>query len=254
MLHDHILDAFWDYRNKVDCWRLRSLSGFRTQVLGYEVKSTLNRLAFNVLNLSKLFFDKHYHDKDDKCFAYEQTGSLDDKEAIRVKRETIKNNNLRYFVGCKLRNRSQHGYMPVSQLSSGFKLRQGDAQEFIFFKIEFDCEQLKKLGIPKYRLKPNIKLDLTEILDGYVHAVSEMHMHNRSLTEEKRSKSEEYLSELIDRSLARESGCSCFVDLRTTGEVDEYIGMDCFELANHLRKKHPYAIDYSKLAFGLDGY
>lgn len=182
MLHDHVLDAFWDYRNKVDYWRLRSLAGFRTQVLSYEVKTTLNRLAFNVLNLSKLFFDKHYHDKDGRCFVFEQTGSEDDREKVRNKRENIYRENLRYVVGCKLRNRTQHGHLPVSQFSSGFKLRKADSQEFIVFNITYNYQELKRLDVPESRIQPEIKLDLTEILDGYVHSVSEMQIHNRTLT------------------------------------------------------------------------
>lgn len=254
MLHDHVLDAFWDYRNKVDYWRLRSLAGFQTQILSYEVKTTLNRLAFNVLNLSKLFFDKHYHDNDGRCFVFEQTGSLADREVVLTKRENIYRENLRYVVGCKLRNRAQHGHLPVSQFSSGFKLRKTDSQRFIVFNITFNYQELKRLNVPESRLQSEIKLDLTEILDGYVHAVSEMHMQNRILIEEIRSRSHEYLTEILSSALAPENGESCFVDLQSSEDESEYIGLDCFTLAEHLRKKHPYAIDYSRFAFGLGGF
>lgn len=252
MLHDQVIDAFWDYRNKVDYWRLRSLAGFRNQVLRYEVMSTLNRLAFNVLNLSKLFFDKHYYSKG-TCFVFEQTKSEDDREKVEVKRESIYKENLRYVVGCKLRNRVQHGHLPVAQFSSGFKLRKTDNQKFIVFNITFNYQELKELEVPESRLLPDIKLDLTEILDGYVHAVSDMHLHNRVLTEVVRSRSYEYLSETLSSVMATENGEMCLVDLQTSEGESEDIGLDRFELAKILRNKHPYAIDYSRFAFGLDG-
>lgn len=253
MLHDQVMDAFWDYRNKVDYWRLRSLAGFRNQDLSYEVKSTLNRLAFNVLNLSKLFFDKHYH-TNGKCFVFEQTKSVDDREKVKVKRESIHEQNLRYVVGCKLRNRAQHGHLPVSRFSSGFKSRKTDKQEFIVFNITFNYQELKELGVSESRLRPEIELDLTQILDGYVYAVSEMHLHNRALTEVIQSRSYEHLRETLSSALAPENGDSCFVDLQSSDSESEYIGLDCFKLAENLRTKHPYAIDYSRFAFGLGGY
>jgi hypothetical protein len=253
MLHDQVMEAFWDYRNKVDYWRLRSLAGFRTQILSYEVRSTLNRLAFNVLNLSKLFLDKHYQ-VNGRCFVFEQTKLIADREKVEANRIDIYKENLRYFVGCKLRNKAQHGHLPVSQFSSGFKLRKADGQKFIVFNITFNYQELKELGVSESRLLPEIKLDLTEILDGYVYAVSEMHLHNRALTEGVRLQSYEHLKETLSSALASEESDSCFVDLQPSESESEYIGLDRFELAERLRKKHPYSIDYSKFAFGLDGY
>lgn len=184
VLHDQVVEAFWDYRNKVDYWRLRSLAGFRAKILSYEVKSTLNRLAFNVLNLSKLFLDKHYHKDKDVCFAFRQTGSPEHKKSVSIIRQKILDKNVRYLIGCKLRNRSQHGQLPISQFTSGFKLRKTDEKRFATFNVTLNYNDLKRIGVPESRIKQDTKFDLTEILDGYIHAISEMHLHNRELTEE----------------------------------------------------------------------
>jgi len=254
MLHDQVIEALWDYRNKFDYWRLRSTSGFRSQVIGYEIKSTLNRLAFNVLNLSKLFFDRHYNDKKGACFVFEQTEVSDHKIKVNEKRQKIYNDNIRYLIGCKLRNRSQHGQLPISQFSSGFKVRKSDNKEFITFSVKLNSIELNKLGVPKTRIDDGAQFELTEILDGYVYAVSEMHFHNRSLIESTITSARNELQELINKAIAATNSEDCIIDFQFAELAPEYIGLSRYDLSNHLRKKHPYAIDYSRFAFDMGGY
>ena len=253
ILHDQVVNAFWEYRNKVDYWRLRSLAGIHNTALSYEVKSTLNRLAFNVLNLSKLFLDTHYHE-DKSCFVFEQTGSQDKKEQVNEHRKKIYDENIRYVIGCKLRNKSQHGELPVSNFSSGFKTRKTDEKIFITFKMTLGYDDLMKLNVPKNRIDTNSKFDLTDVLDGYIYAVSTMHICNRSLTDEVVTQSKETLKEFIDRAAQNNELQSCIIDLNCPNLPPEYIGLDRFDIACHLRDKHPREIDYSRFAFDLGGF
>ena len=61
IIYDQIIEAYWDFKNKVNYWNLRSISTpFADYVLNHEIRSSLNSLAFNLFNLSKLYLDWHF--------------------------------------------------------------------------------------------------------------------------------------------------------------------------------------------------
>ncbi|MBZ2193957.1 MULTISPECIES: hypothetical protein [Pseudoalteromonas] len=100
IIYDQIVEAYWDYKNKVNYWNLRSVSSpYADYILNHEIRSSLNRLAFNLFNLSKLYLDWHYNNLKERCFSFELTNDPTVKQKIIEHRSYIYDTNLHYVVG-----------------------------------------------------------------------------------------------------------------------------------------------------------
>ncbi|PKG37393.1 hypothetical protein [Psychromonas sp. Urea-02u-13] len=250
IIYDQIIEAYWDYKNKVNYWNLRSVSSpFADYILNHEIRSSLNRLAFNLFNLSKLYLDWHYNKDKNRCLSFELTNDEATKQKVQAHRDKIYESNLHYVVGCKLRGHSQHSALPVRSFTTGVRYDQSTSNRTAHFSIYYSYEDLLKANVPKKMLSEGIKLDLTDIIDGFVFAISQKHILNRKLTES-------VINEGRDTSLSMWQGYAekagfekCQYEIQL--ENDERVGLslEWFGVYDHLKEKHSCAIDYSVIKF-----
>ena len=247
-LFDALMEEYWQYKNSVDYWRLRSVSRSQDYKSNYEIRNNLNRITINILNLSKLYLDKHFHQSGQKCYAYSVTNSEDDKQRILEHRKKLHDENINYAIGCKLRNRAQHHSLPVSTIVTGIKNRVGQKTQ-ITFKIQLDLDYLIEIDVSKAKLSGVDYVNLTDVLDGYVYAISEMHCLNREIVSEEIENQKSNIKEITDQR-AKSTGCSKFVtEIETEDGEMHSSDLDWFLVAEHLLKKHRRPINYQKFLF-----
>lgn len=249
IIYDQVIEAYWAYRNQVNYWNLRSVSRpFSDYVNNHEIRSSLNRLAFNLLNLSKLYLDWHFNKDRKRCFASEITDDESTKKEVDSQRKHIYESNLNYVIGCKLRGHSQHSALPVSSFTTGLRYAQETRAKTVHFSIYYYHDDLDKIGVPKGRIHRDIKLDLTDILDGYIFAISEMHMLNRKLTESVVFQTQTKFLDLWQNQISQ-TGCSSYRCEIYTNDQVFYQSLDWFKVFDYLKTKHSSAIDYAALTF-----
>lgn len=248
-IYDHIIEEFWEYRNKMDYWSLRYSSRSHDFILNHEIRRSLNRLVLNILNLSKLYLDRHYHKKSDKCFAFELSKNEEYKKIIEKQREKIYESNIEYAVCCELRNKAQHKILPVNTFTKEIRNDMSEKRRWVTFKIIYSYKELLNLGISQKLLSHDMQLDLTQIMNGYIYAISEMHFKNRELTEESVCNARKKIKNLIEAK-ANSTGYEKHI---SEFELDNgdilYAGLEWFEVVEHLKTKHPFPIDYSRITF-----
>ncbi|MFD2176038.1 hypothetical protein [Veronia pacifica] len=248
IIYDQIIESYWDYKNKVNYWNLKSLSFPKADyIYNHEVRSSLNRLAFNLFNLSKLYLDLHYNEDKGKCFSFELTKEQSSKQKVIDQRSEIYETNLNYVVGCKIRNNNQHGQLPVREFTTGIRYDKNTLSRTVNFNIFYYYEDLKKANVPTKRLSKDIKLELTDIIDGFVYAISQKHMLNRNLTEVVVSKARASLLSMW-KSYANEVGFEkyrCEVLLQNNKILG--LSLEWFDVFEHLKNKHSHSINYSNL-------
>ena len=153
VVYDQLVESHWDYKNKVNYWNLRSISKPPADyILNHEIRSSLNRLAFNMLNLSKLYLDMHFNEDKKRCFAFELTNDTGTKDQIIKQRESIYSSNLDYVIGCKLRSHSQHSSLPISTFTTNMNFDQSSKESTVNFNINYSYNDLIKTGVPKTEL------------------------------------------------------------------------------------------------------
>lgn len=251
IIYDQIIESYWDYKNKVNYWNLRAIStSIANYILNHEIRSSLNSLVFNLLNLSKMYLDWHFNENKKRCFAFEMTCDENVKQEIISQRNHIYESNLNYVIGCHLRGHSQHSTLPVRTFTTDITYNQGTQNRTANFSIFYGYEELCKIGISKDKISKNIKLDLTDIIDGYVYAVSQKHMLNRKLTEsivkEDRLKYLGMWQSLIDQ--VDYSNFLCELHTSDKGLIN--ISLAWFDVYDYLKSKHRFPINYSAISFG----
>ena len=248
VIYDQVIEAYWGYRNKVNYWRLRVASMPSSYILNHEIRSSLNRLTFNLLNLSKLYLDRHFNEQKGTCFTFEILGDEDCVNPTKEQREKIYNENILYVVGCKLRNRSQHGSLPITSFTYGISSDNNYSKK-VNFDINYNYDNLVNLKVPKKRIQMNTSLNLTSILNGYVFAISEMHTLARELTRAKITESRNCINDIVKSKPAaiQYHNYVSYIDFEDGKRL--YTDLDWFELSDHLLRKHRQAIDYSEFNF-----
>ncbi|ALQ55597.1 hypothetical protein PI2015_2320 [Pseudoalteromonas issachenkonii] len=248
-IYDQIIEAYWDYKNKVNYWELRSVSfPFADYIFNYEVRSSLNRLAFNLFNLSKLYLDWHYNEKKNRCFSFELTNDDSIKQQVLEHRSEIYNANLNYVVGCKLRGHSQHSSLPVRCFTTSVRYAPDTLNQTAHFGIFYNYKDLEEAGVPEKMLHKDIKLDLTDIIDGFVYAISKMHMLNRKLTKIAVSEAQTSLRTMC-KNYATKAGFKNYICKVEHQHKSIDLSLNWFEVYEHLKEKHRDSINYSDITF-----
>ncbi|ROV56885.1 hypothetical protein EGH82_23280 [Vibrio ponticus] len=247
VLYDQLMEAYWDYKNKVNYWNIRSVSKpMFDYVLNHEIRSTLNRFAFNLLNLGKMYLDKHFNRDKNLCFASGISGHKNDFYKVEAHRHEIFESNVEYVIGCKLRGHVQHKEMPVSSFSSGVK-NNSDNTRISTFDIKYNRQDLINMKVPVKRISKDSGFELTSIFDGYVDAISKMHHLNRELTESKvkqtRNKLSNYWCKYTDELEEKILDCIYFDNQKINTSLEWFVVYD------YLNKKHAFPVEYSTLSF-----
>jgi len=247
-IYDQIVESYWDYKSKVNYWNMRSISGRNLDYcISHEIRSTLNRLAFNVLNLGKLYLDLHYYEDKKNFFAFDITNDDKAKSLVSEQRKRIFSENIHYQIACKLRSYSQHSSLPVSNFTTGIH----NVKKTIFasFKIIYEYQDLIGAKVPKNILDKEQKFDLTEILDGYVFAIAQMHALNRELISGTINQAQNTIRTITKNYYDKSSFTDCSGQIQLEDGGKYYADCDWFSVVDYLHKKHMFTINYSKISF-----
>lgn len=248
VLFDQVVETYWDYKNKANYWHTRAF--FREDddySFNHEIRSSLNRLAFNLLNLSKLYLDLHFS-KSKGCFASDITSDQDSSRLVKEHREQVYSENLGYLVGCLLRNYCQHSKLPVRDFTVGMKTSYPEKKKLIHFSVSYDESFFIKIEVPKTKLAEASKLGLTEILDGFVYGFAQMHDLNRQLTRNKIEQARFFFRNLLREYFPTEdlNVATCEIAI---GDLTILPDLKWFSVYDYLQAKHPYAVNYADIEF-----
>lgn len=254
IIYDQIVESYFEYKNKVNYWNLRSLSApFGDYILNHEIRSSLNRLSFNLLNLGKLYLDNHFNGVKGSCYAFDITNNQDDKDLVVSHRSEIYDSNLNYVIACELRGHSQHSALPVKSFTTGLKYNPDTFDSSSSFSIFYEYDDLmyalKDKNQIKRRISKGTRLDLTAILDEYFYAISEFHKLNRSLTKDV-IKSAYKTCMTMWSEILKETGFekySCTLERNDGAKTS--LELNWFDVHDHLLLKHNRTIDYSSVSF-----
>jgi hypothetical protein len=258
-LYDQVIESYVDAKSAMYEMSIRAISQSDdfNYVKNHYYRSKLNRLYFNTLNLSKLYLDKHYFEHKDRggeitsitCFAEKITNSIDDLDEIKRHRTEMLETNFAYALGCELRNFVQHSSLPVNTFTTGVRYSPQDKQTSAVFHVTLDRKELINGRVRKNRLTAyGDKIDLHEVMDGYISAISKMHLKSRSLVEKHVAESEE----LIDskrREIESSIGNFHYGIEVVDADSDERLfslHLDWFDVVEHLKKKNSHALNFER--------
>lgn len=250
-LYDQVIESYIDAKSVMYEMSIRSVSEsiVGDYIKSHACRSKLNRVYFNTLNFSKLYLDRHFHEACNKSFVKSVTKLESSHEEVASHRQKISLENSDYVLGCELRNYVQHASLPVKSFTSGFRSKPENNQSFAVFHIPLDKKALISGGVKKRKLsKYGDKIDLHEIMDGYIQAISEMHLKGRELTRDHVEESVEIIKKKI-RQIELESPDPHFgIEVVDTekGEVLFSLDLDWFEVFEYLQKKNSRRLNFKR--------
>ncbi|EGR4442457.1 TPA: hypothetical protein PX743_002032 [Vibrio cholerae] len=248
-LYDQVIESYVDAKTAMYEMSIRTISDgiIDEDIISHNYRSKLNRLYFNTLNLSKLYLDKHFHGRHDKSFVKSITGLETFHDEIKCHRQRIANENTDYVLGCELRNYIQHASLPIKSITHGFRTSNSNNKTFAVFHIPLDRNILIEGGIKKkYLSKYSDKIDLHEIMDNYIYAISEMHLKSRELTSDYAKNSMDIITK---KRQEIESKYNCVqygikvVDI----DIEEtlfYLHLEWFDLVKYLQEENSYLLNF----------
>jgi len=182
-LYDQIIESHLEFKSFLHTSSLSAISNARrSYISNHEVRSKLNRHVFNTLNLSKLYLDKAFHEKNKKFFVKDLTKDESHHEKVMKLRERIDSENFAYKLCCKLRNYVQHNMLPINMIEKGFNRLEGTNSRTILAHFVLP---LKKDEIKSKDIRSNLldhfeeKIDLHLVMDEYIYAISQIHIQAR---------------------------------------------------------------------------
>ncbi|MBA6409607.1 hypothetical protein H4J63_09765 [Pseudoalteromonas sp. 5Ae-yellow] len=259
-LYDQVIEAHWDFKNKLNYWNMRTATSMLLDYnVNHEIRSSLNRLAFNLLNLGKLYLDWHYFEEPNKnkkksknnnppkTLAYDITKDEAVIQKVREQRKSIFENNNLYRIACKLRGYSQHSALPINK----FRTNNINNAEgfFICFEIFYEYDELINFGVPKEILNESDTIDLKEIIDGYVYAIGQKHTLNRKLISDAVELARNNINALTNNYFNFSGFNKCYGQIISKGIVKHNVDTEWFDVVNYLQKKNCFNINHSNVTF-----
>lgn len=250
-LYDQIIESFLEFKTQLYSNSLSLISNFRRDYNEHhEVRSKLNRQLFNTLNLSKIYLDKNHHERNKNYFVKDITDNLGLHEEHIVLRNKIYSENSSYRLGCELRNLAQHSTLPIHTYTVGTEHLQNEKNKSIKAKFHLP---LAKQSLIKCGIKKNILtsfgeiVDLHEVIDGYIYAISQMHMQNRKLTEPT-------ITGAVNTFLSKTKEIETIYGKNNYGigvfDNDErifHLELEWYEVVKYLQHKHAVAVNYGNV-------
>lgn len=248
-LYDQVIESYVDAKSAMYEMSIRAISDgvMDDYIRNHNRRSKLNRLYFNTLNLSKLYLDRYYHEKNNKSFVKSITGLESSHDEVRLHRQQILSDNANYSLGCLLRNYVQHASLPVKTVTSGFRFDPKKNQHFAIFHIPLDRQTLIDGGIKASKLSEfGDKIDLHEIMDDYIHAISEMHIKSRTLTSNDVENSVKTITTKRHQIEFEYSGLQYGINVVDTAKQKRLfsLNLEWFAVVEHLQKKNSHLLNF----------
>lgn len=252
-IFDALAESYLSYKHKVEFWRLRFMSNRGTYVQSYEVRSSLNILCFNLLNISKLYLDASYYKnakKPSESYVLKLTNKQCLHERVESFREDIFQASTEYVIGCLLRNKVQHSSMPIKGFTTKINhfIDVLDKPSEVSVTVPLSHQFLKQIKVPKHRIENSKDYDLTSILDGYYYSISKIHIFNRAQVTATVEKSKARIRDMLGDYCTTDSGYYADVVDNISG-CSTAASLDWFEVASHLELKHYSPVNYANYNF-----
>ncbi|MDK9770474.1 hypothetical protein [Vibrio sp. B181a] len=258
-LYDQVIESYVDAKSAMYEMSIRSLAdGINNDYIkGHNKRSKLNRLFFNTLNLSKLYLDRHYREnkgKDHKiksvsCFVHGVTNKDTDLDEVASQRSAILELNKDYALGCELRNFVQHASLPVKNFVSGVNYDPETRNSLAVFHVPLDKQVLIEGGVKKKKLEGYCdQIDLHKVMDGYINAISEMHMRSRALVATCVEESESLIHQKRKEIESNFEGLQYGVDIVDHEKRLFSLHLEWFEVVKHLMKKNSHTLDFKRFS------
>lgn len=247
-LYDLIIESYLEFKSQLYSNSLL-LPNINTSIQeNHNIRSKLNRQLFNTLNLTKLYLDKHYRKDKDKSFVKKITKDVTLHQKVSDLRAKIYEESSNYKLGCELRNFVQHSTIPVGTFS--YSINSKNTPPKIGFHLPLVKMELKERGASNKLLNLiEENDDIHKIMDGYINAISLMHMQNRELTSQKIELSLKIFQQQVEKTEQEfgknHQGISVVKNDKSLFTLD----LEWFELVPYLQQKHACTINYRKFEY-----
>lgn len=256
-LLDHVNESLMAFKTSLYSQNLRSLLGSTSQIFDrnyqHEVRSGLNRHAFNILNFGKLYLDKHCYAGKKESFVKNVTDCTSSHQKVLDLYEAQYDSNHGYVLGCELRNYVQHSTLPINKVSMG--VCSNESGKVAKFTVPIDISSLEDSSIKKgilMRFKGG-ELDLHSILDEYVQAINKFHHLNRELTSkvmEENLAVFSSISEMVENTYPPNDGIVSLHVNKSRGHDRLFsLNLEWFETTEYLMKKNHGNLNFGDFEF-----
>ncbi|BBM63989.1 hypothetical protein VA249_26890 [Vibrio alfacsensis] len=261
VLYDQIIETFVTFKSKMHEFNIRSIQRVKNDdyIHNHEIRSSLNRLAFNILNFSKLYLDKHCFNKQKQSYILKVTGCSDRHNEVLELYHSTHETNKEYALGCALRNVAQHQSLPIDTFNVGLSAQSNNALAISRFTVPLKKDMLsasecinKKL-LSKFEHDP----DLHVVLDRYIYAIGTFHCKNRELASSSISDASKLIKKTAQATndlFGLNNHLVELVDGSSPSEEETVFTLDLswYEVVNYLIEKNNLSIDCTQFQF--DGY
>ncbi|MFY3327800.1 hypothetical protein ACOSZP_18100 [Vibrio fluvialis] len=240
-LYDQVIETYLELKTAMYDMSIKSAANAFPidYVRSHEYRSKLNRLIFNSLNFGKMYLDEHYktvnNGKAVKTYVAEVTGNDSNNNELKKQRAHIYDNNPNYVLACDLRNYVQHASLPVGSVNSGARTVEGDRFSTFYTTIKRDeIKKAKKETLDKF----DDSIDLHEVMDGYITAISEKHIFSREMIIEAMRESLDHIKS-IDSEMRKNNDIAGAILVRDENNNFMFsLGTKWFDIVKHLQSKH----------------
>lgn len=176
-LYDQLIESYLDFKNEVYSSGIRFYNKPNHHYVEiYKIKSKINNLAFNLLNLSKLYLDTVNFK--DKSLVLDITESQEKHSILKDKIKEEYDSNAGYRLAYKLRNYIQHHSLPLNDFMIGESCNQEKQQknvEFLFLinRHEIINKSISKKAVDDFTVGELINLD--SLLFEYIKTICIYH-------------------------------------------------------------------------------
>ena len=242
-LYDQVISTYLELKTAMYELSIGSALGrsLSDRIKTYDNMSKLNRLLFNTLNFGKMYLDEHYYTEksETSSYVFNITGSDEDNLTLKDQREEIYKRNLFYVLGCDLRNKVQHASLPVNRFTAG--VRTENTESIATFYTMISKEEFSKTKTSILN-KFGKDIDLHEIIDGYISAISEMHFLSRSMIEESMENALALFKTTSEHLIKNDNAINIITVIGEKEEELFQLGMSWFDVVEHLQIKNPHTI------------
>ncbi|GAA0833473.1 hypothetical protein GCM10009112_21980 [Marinomonas arenicola] len=268
-IYDQIVECLIEFKTSLYKFNLKSAHGSSSLAFDYkhmhEMRSELNRRAFNLLNFGKLYLDKHFraNKKNDESstsidhrtsFLARVCGNKDYLDIVESSYLKEYEDNNEYALACILRNLSQHTALPINTISRESSRKDGSV--FSIFSVPMNKFKIKvkKSKDRKVLERFSDVVDLHLVLDGYVHAIGKFHEQNRRLVNVNEKINVGVIGDLVG-AIDRKYPGRCFpLFLCESNRLEGFnevfsLSLDWFDTVLHLREKNRRTVNWNEFEF-----
>lgn len=247
-LFDQLIESYVDVKAAMYESSLKNLADNSEHdfLKSYSYRSKLNRLFFNTLNLSKLYLDKSFHSTKNTSFIKRLTKNNELHQLLSNFRDGISTKE--YRLGCQMRNYVQHYALPVDGYTTGVRHNYRSDNSLSVFHVLLDKNKLKSSRNVTSEVLDLFEntIDFHDVMDGYIYAISQIHMYSRKLINEFVIRQKSFIEEKENEIIDAHHSSGCYIVNKETNDTYFHLGIKWFDVAEHLMNKNSHAINFKR--------